>query len=186
MENRQANKLDNKTDAKFGQSQDLRVDNVNYADYANLSASDLAKLREQRKNRRSSLSGAILQTHVPAEFLNENLHYEWVIDDPIVIKNKTADGWVVVCDEKLAALKGCSTTTSVKIPSGISDKNGNPEYLILMAIRKEFYEDDILAKKRAIKTLSDRIDQGQGIVSSAEDGADRDIGGLQVKEVKVE
>ena len=43
-----------------------------------------------------------------------------------------------------------------------------------------------MAKKRAIKTLSDRIDQGQGIVSSAEDGADRDIGGLQVKEVKVE
>lgn len=181
METRKANE---QVDVKTGQSQKMRAENITYGDYAEMSDEDLAKLRDKRSQNRSALSGAVLQTYVPPEFKKKNLHYEWMIDDPILIKSKVDDGWVVVSDEKLAKLKGCSTTSAVKIPSGISDAHGEAEMLILMAIHKDLYNDDVIARKKRIKELSDMIDTGKTIVSDAKSG--KAESGLEVKEVRIE
>ena len=182
MEVRQANKLETK-DTKTSQSIQMRKDNVLYDDYANMSDKDVAELRAKRNKTRISTSGQMLQTFIPEEFKKPNLEYQWKIDDPINLKKLMAEGWVVVSDEKLATLKGGSTTSVVKIPSGSTNTHGEPEYLVLMAIHKSLYEDDVLAQKQRIKDLNDQIDNGTAIMKqSASDSTD----GLEVKEVKIE
>ena len=182
MEVRQAKTLDQK-DTKTGQSLQYRKDNVLYDDYAKMSEKQIAELRGKRKKNRASTSGQMLQTHIPEEFKNPNMHYQWVIDDPINLKKLLADGWVVVSDEQLAALKGCSTSSVVKIPSGSSNTRGDPEYLVLMCIHKVLYEDDILAQKERIKALNSQIDEGTAIIKqNASDSTE----GLEITEVKIE
>lgn len=182
MEVRKANTLETK-DTKTSQSLQMRADNVLYDDYAKMSDKEIAELREKRKTNRASTSGRVLQTFIPEEFKKSSLVYQWAIDDPINLRKLMADGWVVVSDEKLAALKGGSTTSVVKIPSGSTNTHGEPEYLVLMAIHKSLYEDDVLAKKQRIKELNDQIDNGTAIMKqSASDSTD----GLEVKEVKIE
>lgn len=182
MEVRKANTLETK-DTKTSQSLQMRSDNILYEDYASMSEKDIAELREKRKKNRASTSGKVLQTFIPEEFKNPNMHYEWVIDDPINLRKLIADGWVVVSDEKLAKLKGCSTTSTVKIPSGLSNTHGEPEYMVLVCIHKALYEDDILAQKQKIKELNDQIDDGTAIMKQ---NASDSVDGLEVKEVKIE
>lgn len=182
MEVKKANTLESK-DTKTGQSLQMRSDNVLYDDYANMSEKQIAELRDKRKKNRVGLSGKVLQTFIPDEFKKSNLVYQWAIDDPINLRKLMADGWVVVSDEKLALLKGCSTTSVVKIPSGTSNTHGEPEYLVLMAIHKSLYDDDVMARKEKIKALNDQIDNGTAIMKqSSSDSTD----GLEVKEVKIE
>lgn len=183
METRKANNQAT-LDVKTGQSTEMRAENIKYDDYANINPETLSLLREKRQKNRSSTSGAVLQTYIPPEYKKKGLHYEWFVDDPIIVKSKVEDGWVVVSDEKLSKLKGCSTTTAVKIPSGISNAHGEAEQLILMAIHKELYEDDLENQKRRIKELSDMIDSGKAIVSDADNSGE--VSGLEVKEVKIE
>lgn len=174
-----------KKDVKTGQSLEFRSDNVLYDDYANMSDKEIAALRKKRNASRSSLSGQMLQTHIPDEYKKENLHYQWHIDDPINLKKLMENGWVVVSDEKLAMLKGGSTTSVVKIPSGSYNNRGEPEYLVLMAIHKSFYEDDVMARKQRIKEINDQIDKGTAIAADkSEDAASPE--GLEVNEVKIE
>lgn len=163
MEIKQAKQFDNQKDAKTGQSQEMKTDNVFYDKYANMSDSEIAKIRAQRQ-KRQSFSGKMLNTFVPPEFKKENLHYEWVIYDPIVVDEKIKNGWVVVSDEKLAAMKGCSTTSEVRIPSGTSNKRGEPEQLILMAIHKAIFEDEVNAAKKRILDFDNDIETGATVV----------------------
>lgn len=182
MEVRKANTLETK-DTKTGQSLQFRSDNVLYDDYAKMSEKEIAELREKRKTNRASTSGKVLQTFIPEEFKKSSLVYQWAIDEPINLKKLMADGWVVVSDEKLATLKGGSTSSVVKIPSGLSNTHGEPEYLVLMAIHKALYEDDMMAKKQKIKELNNQIDEGTAIMKqSSSDSTD----GLEVKEIKIE
>lgn len=184
MEVKKANTLETK-DTKTGQSLQMRSDSILYDDYAKMSEKQIAELRDKRKKNRASLSGRALQTFVPEEFKSPNMHYAWEIDDPINLRKLLADGWVVVSDEKLAKLKGCSTSSVVKIPSGLSNSHGEPEYMVLMAIHKSLYEDDVLAQKQRIKALNDQIDTGAGIAQDqSPDAASTD--GLEVKEIKIE
>lgn len=182
MEVRQANKLETK-DTKTSQSLNFRSDNVLYDDYAKMGEKEIAELREKRLKNRASTSGKVLQTFIPEEFKKSSLVYQWAIDEPINLKKLMADGWVVVSDEKLAALKGGSTTSVVKIPSGSSNIHGDPEYLVLMAIHKSLYDDDVLAQKQKIKELNDQIDDGTAIMKQ---NAGDSTEGLEVKEVKIE
>ncbi len=181
METRQANKIETR-DVKTGQSDEMKTDNALYETYANMSDAEIAKLRAKRQERKS-FSGKVLHTLVPEEFKKKNLHYEWIIYDPIVIDQKLRNGWVVVSDEKLAKLKGCSTTSQIKIPSGLKNDRGEPEYLILMAIHKKLYEDDILSQKQKMKEFNDNIDSGKSIV---DDTGKQVAEKLEVKEVEVE
>lgn len=174
----------NLKDVKTGQSLKFRSDNVLYDDYANMSDKEIAELRTKRNANRSSFSGKMLQTHIPDEYKKKNLHYQWQIDDPVNLKKLMEQGWVVVSDEQLAALKGGSTTSVVKIPSGSTNNRGEPEYLVLMAIHKSFYEDDMLARKQRIKEINDQIDSGTGI--AADKAENESSSGLEVKEVKIE
>jgi len=169
-------------DTKTGQSLEMRSDNVLYEDYANMSDKEIASMRAKRKNRQS-LSGKVVQTFIPEEFKKPHLVYQWMNDDPINLKKKMSDGWVVVSDEKLALLKGCSTSSAIKIPAGTTNKRGEPEYLILMAIHESFYNDDLMARKKRIKELNDMIDTGEGI---AKESAEDSTSGLEVREVKIE
>lgn len=180
-----ANLTNVQKDVKTGQSLEFRSDNVLYEDYANMSDKEIAELRSKRNANRSSLSGKMLQTHIPDEYKKDNLHYAWQIDDPINLKKLMEQGWVVVSDKVLATLKGGSTTSVVKIPSGGNNSRGEPEYLVLMAIHKSFYEDDEKARYQRIKEINDQIDQGTGIASDRSEDA---VGssGLEVKEVKIE
>lgn len=182
MENRQANKLDHSKDTKTGQSQEARRDNVYYESYANMSDEEIKKLREQRNQNRASTSGQVLKTFVPERFKNPNLHYEWVIEDPINIDSKIADGWVIVQNEELSKIKGCSTTSRVKIPSGSNNAVGEPEYLVLMAIHKALWEDDVKAKKQRIKELDDYINSGQVMTPDGSKAPDA----IVAKEVRIE
>lgn len=182
MEVRQAKTLETK-DTKTSQSLQFRKDNVLYDDYANMSQKDIEELRAKRKENRASTSGQMLQTYIPEEFKKPNMHYQWMIDEPINLKKLMADGWVVVSDEKLATLKGGSTTSVVKIPSGTSNTHGEPEYLVLMAIHKALYEDDVLAQKQRIKALNSQIDEGTAIMKQSSSDSTE---GLEVKEVKIE
>lgn len=183
MENRQANKLDNSKDVKTGQSSEMRRDNVYYESYANMSDEDIAKLRERRSQNRTSNSGQVLKTFVPERFKNPNLHYEWVIEDPIDLDRRIADGWVIVQNEELSKLKGCSTTSSVAIPSGSNTANGTPERLVLMAIHKELWEDDERAKRKRINELDGYINSGH-VVGSPEGEKTPDA--IKAKEVHIE
>lgn len=181
MENRQANSLDNSKDVKTGQDKSMKRDNAFYESYANMSAEEIKKLREKRNTNRASMSGQTLKTYVPESFKNPNLHYEWVIFDPIEMDRRLSDGWVIVENEKLAKLKGCSTTSQVKIPSGGKTANGEPEHLVLMAIHKTLYDDDVKASKKRIKELDDYINSGK-IVSP--DGKTK-TEGIEVKEISI-
>lgn len=172
METKQAKQFDGSKDAKTGQSQDMKTDNVFYDKYANMSDSEIAKIRNQRRARQS-FSGKMLNTFVPPEFKKDNLHYEWVVYDPIVVDAKVKNGWVVVQDEKLAAMKGCSTTSEVRIPSGSTNKRGEAEQLVLMAIHKAIYEEEVLAAKQRIIDFDNDIETGKTVV---------DDKGRQVKE----
>lgn len=183
MENRQANKLDNSKDVKTGQSAEMRRDNVYYESYANMSDAEVEKLREKRSQNRTSNSGQVLKTFVPERFKNPNLHYEWVIENPIDLDRRIADGWVVVQNEELSKLKGCSTTSNVAIPSGANTSEGKPERLVLMAIHKKLWEDDEKAKKQRIKELDDYINSGR--VVGSPDG-EKTPDAIKVKEVNIE
>lgn len=182
MEVRQAKTLETK-DTKTSQSLQFRKDNVLYDDYADMSAKEIEELRAKRNKNRASTSGQMLQTYIPEEFKKPNMHYQWMIDEPINLKKLMADGWVVVSDEKLATLKGGSTSSVVKIPSGTSNTHGEPEYLVLMAIHQALYDDDVLAQKQRIKALNSQIDEGTAIMKqNASDSTE----GLEVKEIKIE
>lgn len=181
MENRQANKLDNSKDINTGQNKEMKRDNVYLDSYMNMSDAEIQKLREKRNANRASTSGQVLKTYVPERFKNPNLHYEWFIYNPIDIERKLADGWVVVQSEELAKLKGCSTTSQVRIPSGDKTDTGESEYLILMAIHKTLYEDDIKAQKKRIKDLDDYINSGK--IVSPEGKAKPE--GIETKEVTI-
>lgn len=172
MEIKQAKEFDNQKDAQTGQSQEMRRDNVFYDKYANMSDKEIAKIRAQRQ-KRQSVSGQMLKTFVPPEFKKENLHYEWVVYDPIVVDAKVKNGWVVVSDAKLAEMKGCSTSSEVRIPSGGFNKRGEPEQLVLMAIHKAIYEEDVQAAKKRIIDFDNDIETGRTVV---------DEKGRQVKE----
>lgn len=172
-------------DVKTGQSLKFRSDNVLYDDYANMSDKEIAELRKKRNDNRSSFSGKMLQTHIPDEYKKKGLHYQWQIDDPINLKKLMEQGWVVVSDETLAKLKGGSTTSVVKIPSGGYNNRGEPEYLVLMAIHQSFYDDDELARKKRIKEINDQIDQGTGIASDKSEDAVSSRG-IEVNEVRIE
>lgn len=182
MENRQANKLDNSKDVISGQDKSMKRDNAFYDSYTNMSDEDIKKLREKRNANRASMSGQTLKTYVPESFKNPNLHYEWVIYDPIDIDRRLADGWVIVENEKLAKLKGCSTTSQVKIPSGGHRPNGEPEHLVLMAIHKSLHDDDVQAQKKRIKELDDYINKGKIVSPDGKSNPE----GIEVKEVKID
>lgn len=183
MDVRQANKIETK-DTKTGQAEAMRTDNVFYDDYANMSAEQIAELRKKRQER-ASFSGKVMNTYIPPEFKNKNLHYEWVIYDPILVDQKVKNGWIVIADEKLAKMKGCSTSSQVTIPSGLSNNRGEPEYLILMALHKALYDEDVAVQKRRIQEFNDNIDSGQAIATEngalADDGID-----IKVKEVSIQ
>lgn len=181
MEITQAKQFDNQKDAKTGQSQEMKTDNVFYDKYANMSDKEIAKIRAQRQ-KRQSFSGRMLNTHVPDEFKKQNLHYEWFVYDPIVVDEKIKNGWVIVSDEKLAALKGCSTTSEVRIPSGSSNKHGEPEQLILMAIHKAIYDDEVAAAKKRILDFDADIESGRTVI----DEKGRQVQeGIEYKEVEI-
>lgn len=181
MDVRQANKLETK-DTKTGQAEAMRTDNVFYDDYANMSAEKLAELRKKRQDR-ASFSGKVMNTYIPPEFKNENLHYEWVIYDPILVDQKVKNGWIVIADEKLAKMKGCSTSSQVTIPSGLSNNRGEPEYLILMALHKALYEEDIATQKRRIKEFNDQMDSGKTIATEGGEALEQN---LEVKEISIQ
>lgn len=181
METRKANQITTK-DVKTGQAEEMRAENVMYENYANMSDAEIEKLRSKRQARQST-SGKVFKTYIPEEFKNKNLHYEWIIYNPIVVDQKIKDGWIVVSDERLANLKGCSTTSEVKIPSGLSNDRGEPEYLILMAIHKALHDDDVRAQKERIKNFDNDISTGKSIV----DEQGRQVKEkLELKEVSVE
>ena len=162
METRQANKIENK-DVRTGQANENRTDNALYEQYANMSDTEIAKLRSARQER-TSISGRVLQTYIPPEFKKNNLHYQWFVYDPIEIDMMVKNGWVIVSDEQLAKKKGCSTSSQVKIPSGLNTNRGEPEYLILMAIHKALYEADIKAQKERMINFDKDINAGAAIV----------------------
>ena len=180
METRQANKIEQK-DAQTSQAQAMRVDNAMYKDYANMSDEEIAKLRAKR-NARQSFSGKVLKTYIPEEFKNPKLYYEWVVYDEILVDQKIKNGWIVVADEKLAKMKGCSTTSQITIPSGHYNQQGDPELLILMAIHKVIYDEDVRAKKQRIIDFNKNIDTGASIVD--ENGKDQS-GSLEFKSKEV-
>lgn len=181
METRKANQMTTK-DVNTGQAEEMRAENVMYENYANMSDAEIEKLRSKRQARQST-SGKVFKTYTPEEFKNKNLHYEWIIYNPIVVDQKIKDGWIVVSDERLANLKGCSTTSEVKIPSGLSNDRGEPEYLILMAIHKALHDDDVRAQKERIKNFDNDISTGKSIV----DEQGRQVKEkLELKEVSVE
>lgn len=182
METRKANQNNFTKDTKTGQAEEMRTDNVFFEDYANMSDTEIAKLREKRRAR-ASFSGKVLNTYVPEEYKNKNLHYEWVIYDPVVVDSKIKDGWVVVSNEALANLKGCSTTSEVKIPSGLSNNRGEPEYLILMAIHKVLFEEDMMAKRKRMHDFDVNINTGDAIV---DDKGEQVKEKLTLKEVSIE
>lgn len=182
MENRQANKLDNSKDVNTGQNKEMSRDNVYLDSYMNMSDAEIKKLREKRNANRASTSGQVLKTYVPERFKRPNLHYEWVIYNPIAVDNRISDGWVIVQNEELAKLKGCSTTSQVKIPSGGKTDTGEPEYMVLMAIHKTLFEDDIKAKKKRIKDLDDYINSGKLVSPEGKINSDE----ITVKEVKID
>lgn len=182
METRKANTLNNTQDVKTGQAQEMRAENVFYEQYLNMSDAEIEKLRSKRQARLSS-SGQVFKTYVPEEFKNPNLYYEWVIYNPVAVDQRIKDGWIVVANEKLAKLKGCSTTSEVKIPSGLSNDHGDPEYLILMAIHKKLHDDDVAAQKQRIKDFDENISTGKSIV---DDKGQQIKEQLEIKEVSVE
>lgn len=181
METRKANNNFTK-DVKSGQSIEMRTDNVFFESYANMSDAEIAKLREKR-HARASFSGKVLNTYIPDEFKNKNLYYEWVVYDPVVVDSKIKDGWVIVSNEALANLKGCSTSSEVKIPSGISNNRGEPEYLILMAIHKVLHDEDIEAKKKRMRDFDANINTGDAIVDEKGNSVKENI---TLKEVSIE
>lgn len=183
METRQANKI-GQNDVKTGQANENRADNAFYENYANMSDAEIAKLRSVRQSRVST-SGKVLQTYVPEEFKKPNLHYEWMVYDPLDIDRKIKNGWVVVSDEKLAKLKGCSTTSEIKIPSGLTTNRGEPEYLILMAIHKAIYEDDIRAQKQRMIDFDKNMNTGKSIVDENGEQVKEDLQ-FKSKEVSIE
>ena len=183
MEDRKANKLDNQKDVTTGQSTEMRRDNVYFESYANMNDKEIEKLRAKRSANRTSNSGQVLKTFVPERFKNKNLHYEWVVEDPIDLDRRIADGWVVVQNEELAKLKGCSTTSNITIPSGSHTANGEPERLILMAIHQQLWEDDEMAKKKRIKELDSYINEGNVVGSP---GGEKTPDAIKAKEVHIE
>ncbi len=184
METAKANKIDDVKDTKSGQSKENRVDNAMYENYANMSAAEIAKLRSARKAR-TSLNGKVLNTYVPEDYKNPNLYYEWMVYDPIVIDQKIKDGWVIVSDKKLADMKGCSTTSEVKIPSGTTTNRGEPEYLILMAIHKVLHDEDVAAQKQRMIDFDKAISTGKEIVDDKGQSTAKDIE-FKSKEVSIE
>lgn len=183
METRQANKI-NQNDTKTGQANENRADNTFYEQYANMSDAEIAKLRSVRQSR-TSISGKVLQTYVPEEFKKKNLHYQWFVYDPLEIDRMVKDGWVVVSDEKLAKLKGCSTTSEIKIPSGLTTNRGEPEFLILMAIHKVIFDADMRAQKERMIDFDKDINVGHSIVDETGGQIKEDLQ-FKSKEVSIE
>jgi len=155
-------------ETKTGQTAAVsKVDVINFEKYAGMSEDELAKMADERNDKRLSTTGATLNTYVPKEFKNKypHMHFEWVYENLAVIEQMKTAGWVVVQDLNLAKAKSASTGSSVKI-SAMTTKDGKAEYLVLMAIPKRFKEDDLKARKKKMKELMDLIETGKLIDES--------------------
>lgn len=172
-----------RNDTRNGQSNSVsRVEEINnFKSYADMSESEIEARRKERNASRAGVNGATVKTYIPAEFKDPKLHYEWVMDDGIGVDMKKRDGWVLCENAELARKKGCSTGSVIKIPAG-QDKDGHPIHLVLMAIHKRFYEDDMDARKNRIKEISNTIDGGSVIDSGGKVVAD---GAIKTREVSI-
>lgn len=180
----QVNNLNSmRNDTRSGQSTSVsRVDDINnFKSYQNMGESEIESQRRLRNAARASANGAMVKTFIPDSFKDPKLHYEWVLDDGIELDMRKQNGWVVCENEELARKKGCSTGSAIKIPAGQA-KNGQVHHLVLMAIHKTFYEDDMLARKNRIKEISSTIDSGKAVGLKNENFAE---GGIRTREVNI-
>lgn len=79
------------------------------------------------------------------------LEYRWVVDTPGRIEKFKQGGWEVVQDEALTVGQKAVDTGS-KLGSAITTSRGG-QTLVLMAIPKEWYDEDQLAKQEKVDSL---------------------------------
>ena len=172
-----------RNDSRNGQISSVsRVEDINkFKSYQEMSEAEIEAQRRSRNAARAGTNGAILTTYIPESFKDPKLHYEWVLDNGIELDIRKQNGWGVCEDTELARKKGCSTGSAIKIPAG-QDRNGQPQQLVLMAIHKSFYEDDMAARKNKIKEFSRTIDSGTAIDKSGNVLTD---GVLKTREINI-
>ena len=124
---------------------------------------------ERRRRNSDGLAGVRNRLGISADLDTKNFVYRWVNDEGTRIHDLTVnDDWDFV-ESRDGSAKADATGlgANVAVPVG-TDKNGAPVKGVLLRKRRDYHDEDELAKRRRIDELEAGLKQG------ATPGADQD------------
>lgn len=124
---------------------------------------------ERRRRNSDGLAGVRNRLGISADLDTKNFVYRWVNDEGTRIHDLTVnDDWdFVVSRDGSAKADATGLGANVAVPVG-TDKNGAPVKGVLLRKRRDYHDEDELAKRRRIDELEAGLKQG------ATPGADQD------------